>query len=76
MNKPDITIIVPVYNVEAYLEECLNSLLSQTFENIEIVCVNDGSTDKSSDILEEYSRHDGRIKIISKQYGNILLKYY
>ena len=75
MNKPDITIIVPVYNVEAYLEECLNSLLSQTFENIEIVCVNDGSTDKSSDILEEYSRRDGRIRVITKQntgYGDSL----
>ena len=52
MSKPDISIIVPVYNVERYLDECLDSLLEQTHRNIEIICVNDGSTDSSLRILE------------------------
>ena len=75
MNKPDITIIVPVYNVETYLEECLKSLISQTLKNIEIICIDDGSTDKSSEILRDYSCCDKRIKVISKQntgYGDSL----
>lgn len=61
-----ISIIVPVYNVEAYLPQCLDSLVNQTYQNIEIVCVNDGSTDKSLSILEQYATKDGRVKIISQ----------
>lgn len=61
-----ISVIVPVYNVEDYLAECLDSLLAQTFEDIEILCINDGSTDSSPDILEQYSKRDSRIRIISQ----------
>lgn len=61
-----ISIIVPVYNVENYLCECLDSLIGQTYPNIEIVCVNDGSTDQSGAILESYASKDNRIKIISQ----------
>jgi len=57
-----ISVIVPVYNVEEYLEECLDSIINQTLEDIEIICVNDGSTDNSLKILEKYSQKDERIK--------------
>ena len=62
-----ISVIVPVYNVEEYLEECLDSIINQTLEDIEIICVNDGSTDNSLKILEKYSQKDERIKIISQE---------
>lgn len=64
-----VSIIVPVYNVEAYLRECLDSLVSQTLKDIEIICVNDGSTDSSPDILREYAGKDSRIVVIDKPNG-------
>ena len=54
----NVSIIVPVYNVEKYLEECLNSLLNQTLKEIEIICVNDCSTDNSLAIQQEYAKKD------------------
>ena len=65
--NPEISIIIPVYNVEKYLDECLNSAANQTFENIEIICVNDGSTDGSLEILESHASKDKRIRIISQE---------
>ena len=62
-----ISIIVPVYNVEKYLKECLDSLINQTLEDIEIICINDGSTDNSLAILEEYQKKDSRIKVFSQR---------
>ena len=62
----DVSVIIPVYNVEKYLEECLDSVCNQTLANIEIICVNDGSTDGSVDILNAYAEKDDRIKIISQ----------
>ena len=62
----EISVIIPVYNVEKYLEECLNSVCNQSFEDIEIICVNDGSADSSLDILNDYAKRDDRIKIISQ----------
>lgn len=59
-----ISIIVPVYNVEAYIEECLSSLIGQTFHDIEIICVDDCSTDASMDIAQRFAENDGRIRII------------
>lgn len=61
-----ISIIVPVYNAEAYLRQCIDSLLSQTFEDIEIICVDDGSTDASASILTEYALKDCRLKVITQ----------
>lgn len=61
-----ISFIVPVYNVEKYLSECLDSLVRQTYGNIEIIAVNDGSTDKSGEILSEYACNDNRIKVINQ----------
>ena len=69
MNKTIISIIIPIYNVERYLKECLNSVINQTFKNIEIICVNDGSTDNSQSILEEFSQKDSRIIVINKKNG-------
>ena len=68
---PLISVIVPVYNVEKYLKQCLDSILVQTFSNIEIICVNDGSTDNSRKILEEYKNRDSRIKIVDKKNGGL-----
>lgn len=67
MKKPKLSIIVPVYNVEKYLCQCLDSILNQTITDIEVICVNDGSCDHSLSILEEYKKKDSRIRIISKQ---------
>ena len=67
MNEPKISIIVPVYNVEKYLPQCLDSLVNQTFTDIEIICVNDGSTDGSLKILEKYVEKDNRVKVIKKE---------
>ena len=61
-----VTVIVPIYNVEQYLRECLDSVISQTLADIVVICVNDGSIDKSQEILNEYSWKDARIKIINQ----------
>lgn len=63
--KPKISVILPVYNSEAYLSATLDSILAQTCDNLEIICINDGSTDSSKDILQSYQLKDNRIKIIS-----------
>ncbi len=65
MSNPKISVIIPVYNVEKYLSECLDSIVNQTFKDIEVICVNDCSTDNSLSILKEYASKDKRIKIIS-----------
>lgn len=70
-----ISVIIPIYNVEQYLEQCVRSVMNQTFQDIEIICVNDGSTDGSPAILKELSAIDHRIKIINKHnsgYGHTM----
>lgn len=69
--QPLLSIIVPVYNVEKYLSRCLDSLTNQTLSNIEIICVNDGSTDNSLTILKKYATIDNRIILIDKQNGGL-----
>ena len=64
---PKISVVVPVYNVEKYLERALDSLLNQTLQDIEIICINDGSTDSSSSILDFYSKKDSRLVVINQQ---------
>ncbi len=64
---PKVSIIVPVYNTEKYLSKCLNSLINQTLKEIEIVIVNDGSTDNSAVIISEFKEHDSRIKVITQE---------
>lgn len=65
--KPLISVIVPVYNTGKYLKKCLDSILRQTYENIEIIIVNDGSTDNSEDICKEYAKSNKRIVLISQE---------
>ena len=70
---PQISVLVPVYNVECYLEQCLESLVKQSFKDIEMICVDDGSTDCSGLILDRYAASDSRIRVIHKQntgYGD------
>ena len=66
MEKLLVSIIIPVYNAEKYLSSCLESVIHQTYKNIEIICVNDGSVDKSNEILNEFSNRDSRIKVIQQ----------
>lgn len=66
-----LSIIIPCYNGEKYLKECLDSVINQTFRDTEIICVNDGSTDGSLAILEEYAKLDDRIKIVNKENGGL-----
>ena len=63
---PKISVIIPVYNTEKYIDKCLNSIVNQTMQDIEIICVDDGSTDKSLRILNEYASKDNRIKILTQ----------
>ena len=67
MKEGLISIIIPVYNVEEYVEKCLMSLLNQTYSNIEIICVDDGSVDGSRRVLETCAEHDSRIKILHQE---------
>lgn len=69
MNKPQklISIIIPIYNAEKYLSRCINSLICQTYKNIEIICVNDGSKDNSYNILQKMADTDSRIVIINQE---------
>ena len=69
--NPKVSVIIPVYNVEKYLRDCLDSVVGQTLEEIEIICINDGSTDNSLEILKEYESKDERIKIIDKENGGL-----
>lgn len=64
---PKVSVIIPVYNVEEYLRECLDSVVNQTLKEIEIICVDDGSTDNSLEILKEYAKKDSRITVITQQ---------
>lgn len=66
-----ISIIVPVYNVESYLAQCIESLINQTYKNLEIILIDDGSTDKSGEICDLYKDKDNRIKVIHKQNGGL-----
>ena len=66
-----ISIIVPIYKVEKYLNRCVDSILNQTYRNLEIILVNDGSPDRSGEICDEYSTIDGRVKVIYKENGGV-----
>lgn len=72
-NAPILSVLIPVYNVEPYLRDCLDSVINQSMKEIEIICVDDGSTDASGDILDEYARKDPRINVIHKEKNAGLL---
>ena len=66
-----VSVVIPIYNVEEYIEECLCSVLNQTLKDIEIVCVNDGTKDNSMSIVEKYKGQDDRIVIVNKENGGL-----
>lgn len=68
---PKVSIVIPIWNTEKYLEKCLNSLINQTLQDIEIICVNNGSTDSCGKILQDFAKQDDRIKIINIEHGCI-----
>ena len=68
---PKLSVIVPVYNVKKYLIECLNSILSQTFTDFELILVNDGSTDNCGEICDKYASQDSRVVVIHKENGGL-----
>lgn len=69
--QPLISIVVPVYNVKQFLTKCLNSIISQTYSNLEIIVVDDGSTDGSATICDDYAKKDKRISVIHKENGGL-----
>ena len=71
MPQPLISVIVPVYKVEQYLEECVNSICRQTYENLEIILVDDGSPDHSGEMCDALAKYDNRIKVIHKENGGL-----
>ncbi len=71
MNNIKFSVIVPVYNVEKYLNECIDSIINQTYKNLELILVDDGSTDNSGVICDDYSAKDNRIKVVHKSNGGI-----
>ena len=66
-----VSIIIPVYNANKLIERCINSIINQTYKNIEIICVNDGSTDNSLDLLENFNKNDKRVIVISKENAGV-----
>lgn len=71
--SPKVTVIIPVYNAEKYLADTLRSILSQTFTNFEVICIDDGSTDKSADILSMYEKKDKRIKVVKQENKGVIV---
>ena len=69
--EPLISVIVPVYNVEKYLARCLDSIINQTYKNLQIIVVDDGSTDNSSKLCDEYAKKDKRIEVYHKENGGV-----
>lgn len=69
--QPKISIVVPVYNMERYLHQCIESIISQTFEDWECILVDDGSTDSSGNICDDYSKRDSRFKVIHRKNGGL-----
>lgn len=66
-----VSIIVPCYNVAAYLDQCMESLAGQSMEDIEIICVNDGSSDHTAEILREWRDRDGRVRVIDRKNSGV-----
>lgn len=71
MNNNKVSIIIPVYNVESYIDECLNSVVNQTYQNLEIILVDDGSPDKCPQICDNWVEKDNRIKVVHKKNGGL-----
>ena len=71
MKKELISVIVPIYDIEKYLNKCIESIVNQSYENLEIILIDDGSTDESGKICDKWKEKDGRIKVIHKENGGL-----
>lgn len=71
-----ISVVIPVYNVETYLDACVRSVMKQTYSNIEIILVDDGATDNSGEMCDFYAKEDSRVKVIHKDNGGLGLLCY
>ena len=71
MERPKVSIIVPIYNVERFLDRCMDSLLNQTLKDIEIIMVDDGSPDNCPQMCDEYAKNDSRVKVIHKKNAGL-----
>lgn len=71
LNNPVISIIVPIYKTEKYLDRCLNSILNQTYKDFELLLIDDGSPDKAGELCDEYAKNDTRIKVFHKENGGV-----
>ena len=71
MKQPLISVIIPVYGVEKYIAQCLDSIINQTYKNLEVIVVNDGTKDRSAEIAKEYATKDSRIKVYDFQNGGL-----
>ena len=71
MNTPKISVIVPVYNVEQYLPRCIESILAQTYNDFELLLINDGSSDNSGNICDEYAKNNSRVRVFHKENGGV-----
>lgn len=71
MNDPLISVIVPVYKVEKYLDECVESIVNQTYRNLEIILVDDGSPDNCPQMCDDWAKRDARIRVIHKENGGL-----
>ena len=71
LNEELISVIIPIYKVEKYLRECIDSIINQSFKNLEIILVDDGSPDNCGKICDEYAKKDNRLKVIHKENGGL-----
>lgn len=71
MEKEKVSVIVPVYNDEKYLADCVDSILHQSYQNLELILVDDGSTDNSAQICEDYRERDDRVRVLHKVNGGV-----
>lgn len=72
MNNPKISVCIPFYNIEPYASRCLDSVLGNTYKNLEVICVNDGSTDGTAEVLHKYAEKDSRVIVVDKKNGGLV----
>ena len=71
MSEPKVSVVIPMYNVEKYLDTCVQSVRKQTLQDIEIILVDDGSPDRCGDMAEEYAKQDSRVKVVHRKNGGL-----
>ena len=71
MNKPLVSVIIPIYKVEQYLDQCIDSIVHQSYENLEIILVDDGSPDHCPQICDQWAQRDSRIRVLHKPNGGL-----